>query len=34
VKLTSGATVEGRYLAGAAFLLTVAKQAPTVVVNA
>jgi signal transduction histidine kinase len=34
VKLTGGATVEGRYLAGAAFLLTVAKQAPTVVVNA
>jgi signal transduction histidine kinase len=34
VKLTSGATVEGMYLTGAAFLLTVAKQAPTIVVEA
>jgi signal transduction histidine kinase len=33
VKLTAGATVEGQYLAGAALWLTVAKQAPTVVVN-
>jgi signal transduction histidine kinase len=34
VKLASGATVEGMYLTGAAFLLTVAKQAPTIVVDA
>jgi signal transduction histidine kinase len=34
VKLASGATVEGMYLTGAAFLLTVAKQAPTIVVEA
>jgi signal transduction histidine kinase len=33
VKLTGGATVEGHYLTGAAFWLTVAKQAPTVVVD-
>jgi signal transduction histidine kinase len=33
VKLTGGATVEGQYLTGAAFWLTVAKQAPTVVVD-
>jgi signal transduction histidine kinase len=34
VKLTGGATVEGMYLTGAAFSLTVAKRAPTVVVDA
>jgi signal transduction histidine kinase len=34
VKFTGGATVEARYLTGAAFWLTVAKQAPMVVVNA
>jgi signal transduction histidine kinase len=34
VKLASGATVEGMYLTGAAFSLTVAKRAPTVVVDA
>jgi signal transduction histidine kinase len=34
VKLASGATVEGMYLTGAAFALTVAKRAPTVVVDA
>jgi signal transduction histidine kinase len=33
VKLTAGATIEGQYLPGAAFSLTVAKQAPTVVVD-
>jgi len=33
IKLTGGATVEGRYLTGAAFWLTVAKRAPTVVVD-
>lgn len=33
VKLTGGATVEGQYLTGAAFWLTVARQAPTVVVD-
>lgn len=32
--LRDGATVEGMYLAGAAFSLTVAKRAPTVVVDA
>ncbi|MCL2447528.1 MAG: hybrid sensor histidine kinase/response regulator [Polyangiaceae bacterium] len=30
IKLTGGATVEGQYLTGAAFWLTVAQQAPTV----
>ncbi len=34
VKLTGGVTVESRYLTGAAFLLTVAKRAPTFVVDA
>jgi signal transduction histidine kinase len=34
VKMTGGATVEGQYLTGAAFWLTVAKRAPTVVVDA
>jgi signal transduction histidine kinase len=34
IKLASGATVEGMYLTGAAFALTVAKRAPTVVVDA
>ena len=34
VKLASGATVEGMYLTGAAFSLSVAKRAPTVVVEA
>jgi len=34
IKLSGGATVEGRYLTGAAFWLTVAKQPPTVVLNA
>ena len=34
VKLTGGATVEGMVLTGAAFSLTVAKSAPTVVVDA
>jgi signal transduction histidine kinase len=34
VKLASGATVEGMYLTGAAFSLSVAKRAPTVVVDA
>jgi signal transduction histidine kinase len=34
IKLASGATVEGMYLTGAAFELTVAKRAPTVVVEA
>jgi signal transduction histidine kinase len=34
IKLTSGATVEGMYLTGATFVLTVAKRAPTVVVEA
>ena len=33
VRLTTGATVEGQLLAGAALWLTVAKQAPTVVVD-
>jgi signal transduction histidine kinase len=33
VKLTAGATIEGQYLPGAALWLTVAKQAPTVVVD-
>jgi signal transduction histidine kinase len=33
IKLTGPATVEGRYLTGAAFLLTVAKRAPTFVVD-
>lgn len=33
IKLASGATVEGMYLTGAAFALTVAKHAPTVVVD-
>jgi signal transduction histidine kinase len=33
VKLTAGATVEGQYLPGAALWLTVAKRAPTVVVD-
>jgi signal transduction histidine kinase len=34
VKLASGAAVEGMYLTGAAFSLTVAKRAPTIVVDA
>jgi signal transduction histidine kinase len=34
LKLASGATVEGMYLTGAAFSLSVAKRAPTVVVDA
>jgi signal transduction histidine kinase len=34
IKVASGATVEGMYLTGAAFALTVAKRAPTVVVEA
>ena len=34
VTLSSGATVEGQYLTGAAFALTIAKRAPTVVVEA
>jgi signal transduction histidine kinase len=34
IKLASGATVEGMYLTGAAFALTVAKRAPTVVLDA
>jgi signal transduction histidine kinase len=34
VKLAGGAAVEGSYLTGAAFSLTVAKRAPTVVVEA
>jgi signal transduction histidine kinase len=33
IKLTGGATVEGQYLTGAAFWLTVATQAPTVVID-
>jgi signal transduction histidine kinase len=33
VKLSSGATVEGMYLTGAAFSLSVAKRAPTVVID-
>jgi len=33
IKLTGAAMVEGRYLTGAAFLLTVAKRAPTFVVD-
>jgi signal transduction histidine kinase len=32
-RVTGGATVEGTYLAGAAFSVTVAKRAPTVVVD-
>jgi signal transduction histidine kinase len=32
-RVTGGATVEGAYLPGAAFLLTVARRAPTVVVD-
>ncbi len=34
VTLTGGATVEGQYLTGAAFALSVAMRAPTVVVEA
>lgn len=34
IRVASGATVEGMYLTGAAFSLTVAKRAPTVVVDA
>jgi signal transduction histidine kinase len=34
IKLTGGATVEGQYLTGAAFWLSVSKQAPTVVIAA
>jgi signal transduction histidine kinase len=34
IRLASGATVEGMYLTGAAFSLTVAKRAPMVVVDA
>jgi signal transduction histidine kinase len=33
VRLTAGATIEGQYLPGAALSLTVAKRAPTVVVD-
>jgi signal transduction histidine kinase len=33
VRITSGGTVEGQYLPGAVFSLTVAKHAPTVVVD-
>jgi signal transduction histidine kinase len=33
IRLASGATVEGMYLTGAAFSLTVAKRAPTIVVD-
>jgi signal transduction histidine kinase len=33
VRVTAGATIEGHYLPGAAFSLTVAKRAPTVVVD-
>jgi signal transduction histidine kinase len=33
VRLTAGATIEGQYLPGAALWLTVAKRAPTVVVD-
>jgi signal transduction histidine kinase len=32
-RVTGGATVEGMYLPGAAFLVSVAKRAPTVVVD-
>jgi signal transduction histidine kinase len=32
-RVTGGATVEGAYLPGAAFSITVAKRAPTVVVD-
>ena len=34
VRVTAGATVEGTYLTGAAFWITVAQRAPTVVVDA
>jgi signal transduction histidine kinase len=34
ITLASGTTVEGMYLTGAAFVVTVAKRAPTVVVDA
>jgi signal transduction histidine kinase len=34
VRVTGGATVEGTYLTGAAFWITVAQRAPTVVVDA
>lgn len=34
LKLAGGAAIEGAYLTGAAFSLTVAKQAPTVIVEA
>jgi hypothetical protein len=34
VKLLEGAQIEGMFLGGGAFSLTVAKRAPTVVVNA
>jgi hypothetical protein len=34
VQLVGGATVEGKYLTGAAFSLVVAKRAPTVVADA
>ena len=33
-KVTGGATVESSYLSGAAVIVTVAKRAPTVVVDA
>ena len=33
VLVSSGATIEGAYLTGAAFSLTVAKRAPTVVLD-
>jgi signal transduction histidine kinase len=34
VRVTAGATVEGTYLTGAAFWITVAQRAPTIVVDA
>jgi len=34
IRLASGATIEGMYLTGAAFSLTVAQRAPTVVLDA
>ena len=34
IQLASGTTVEGMYLTGAAFVFTVAKRAPTIVVDA
>ena len=34
LRVFAGATLEGAYLTGAAFLMTVAKRAPTVVLDA